>query len=219
MTTRRPGQREGPAGTEKQVVRVAHDDRESWRTRLWRWGLNFFPAYRGTGGRVTFIAADWSEVHVTIPLNWRTRNYVKTIFGGSMYGAVDPIYMFMLIKILGPEYVVWDKTAAIRFRRPGRERLFAKFVVNTSRKALERAMRLARPIATRCSMHACPRSLSAKDRRRTSPIGMLPRRIELALFDLEKDPGEKHNLVEDGSAGATFDTMKRALLRFEERKR
>ena len=102
---------------------------ESWHTRLWRWGFNFFPAYRGTGGRVTYIAADWREVHVTIPLNWRTRNYVKTIFGGSIYGAIDPVYMLMLIKILGPAYVVWDKTAAIRFRRPGRERLFARFVV------------------------------------------------------------------------------------------
>jgi acyl-coenzyme A thioesterase PaaI-like protein len=103
---------------------------ESWHTRLWRWGFNFFPAYRGTGGRVTYIAGDWREVHITIPLNWRTRNYVKTIFGGSMYGAIDPVYMLMLIKILGPEYVVWDKTAAIRFRRPGRERLFARFVVS-----------------------------------------------------------------------------------------
>jgi len=102
---------------------------ESWRTRLWRWGFNFFPAYRGTGGRVTYIAADWKEIRVTVPLNWRTRNYVKTIFGGSLYGAIDPFYMFMLIKILGPQYVVWDKTAAIRFRRPGRERLFARFVV------------------------------------------------------------------------------------------
>ena len=102
---------------------------ESWRTRLWRWGFNFFPAYRGTGGRVTYIAGDWTEIRVTVPLNWRTRNYEKTIFGGSMYVAIDPIYMFMLIKLLGPEYVVWDKTAAIRFRRPGRERLFARFVV------------------------------------------------------------------------------------------
>jgi hypothetical protein len=102
---------------------------ESWRTWAWRWAFNFFPAYRGTGGRVTYIAGDWSEVHVTLPLNWRTRNYVKTIFGGSIYGAVDPIYMMMLMQRLGPEYVVWDKTAAIRFRRPGRERLFTKFIV------------------------------------------------------------------------------------------
>jgi acyl-coenzyme A thioesterase PaaI-like protein len=103
---------------------------ESWRTRLMRWGFNFFPAYRGTGGRVTYIAADWTEIHVTVPLNWRTRNYVGTIFGGSMYGALDPMYMFMLIKILGPSYVVWDKAASIRFRRPGRERLYATFVVS-----------------------------------------------------------------------------------------
>jgi hypothetical protein len=34
-------------------------------------------------------------VRVRIPLSWRTRNYVGTIFGGSMYGAVDPIYMLM----------------------------------------------------------------------------------------------------------------------------
>jgi acyl-coenzyme A thioesterase PaaI-like protein len=115
---------------EKQIVRSAPKDTgESWRTRLWRWGFNFFPAYRGTGGRVTYIAGDWTEIRVTVPLNWRTRNYVKTIFGGSMYAALDPFYMFMLIKLLGPDYVVWDKTAAIRFRRPGRERLFARFVI------------------------------------------------------------------------------------------
>jgi acyl-coenzyme A thioesterase PaaI-like protein len=52
--------------------------------------------------RVTYIAADWREVRIQLPLNWRTRNYVGTIFGGSLYGAVDPIYMIMLIKALGP---------------------------------------------------------------------------------------------------------------------
>ncbi len=102
---------------------------ESWRTRLMRWGFNWFPAYRGTGGRVTYIAGDWSEVRVRLPLNWRTRNYVGTIFGGSMYGALDPMYMIMLIKKLGPDYEVWDKAAAIRFRRPGRGTLHATFTV------------------------------------------------------------------------------------------
>jgi acyl-coenzyme A thioesterase PaaI-like protein len=100
---------------------------ESWSSRLARWQFNWFPAYRGTGGRVVYLAADWSEVRVRLPLNWRTRNYVGTIFGGSLYGAVDPFYMLMLIKRLGPEYVVWDKSASIRFRRPGRETLHATF--------------------------------------------------------------------------------------------
>jgi hypothetical protein len=44
-----------------------------------------------------------------------------------MYGAVDPVYMLMLIKVLGRDYVVWDKAATIRFRRPGREELYATF--------------------------------------------------------------------------------------------
>lgn len=94
---------------------------------MFRWVFNFFPAYRGTGGRVTYIADDWHKVRIKIPLNWRTRNYVGTIYGGSMYGAIDPIYMLMLIKILGPGYTVWDKAANIRFRKPGRSTLYAEF--------------------------------------------------------------------------------------------
>jgi acyl-coenzyme A thioesterase PaaI-like protein len=100
---------------------------ESFRSKSFRWGFNFFPAYRGTGGRVIYIADDWHEVRVKLPLNWRTRNYVGTIYGGSIYGAIDPIYMLMLVRILGDDYVVWDKAAKIRFRKPGRATLFADF--------------------------------------------------------------------------------------------
>ena len=99
----------------------------SLRTRLYRHGFNLFPAYRRTGGRVKHIAADWSEVRVAVPLTLRTRNYRGTIFGGSMYGAVDPIYMMMLIKRLGDGYDVWDRSARIEYRKPGTERLTATF--------------------------------------------------------------------------------------------
>jgi acyl-coenzyme A thioesterase PaaI-like protein len=112
---------------------------ETWRTRAYRWFFNVFPAYRGTGARVTYIAGDWSEVRVRVPLSWRTRNYVGTIYGGSMYGAIDPIYMIMLIQTLGPDYTVWDKAATIRFRRPGREPLFATFRLSPNDIATMRA--------------------------------------------------------------------------------
>ena len=100
-----------------------------------------FPAYRGTGGRVTYISADWRDVSIKIPLSWRTRNYVGTIYGGSIYGAVDPIYMLMLIRILGPEYVIWDKAAAIRFKKPGKSTLYADFALSTAE--IEEIKRLA----------------------------------------------------------------------------
>src|SRR5260221_5614847 len=103
---------------------------ESNTTRWLRWKLNLFPASRGRGPRVDYIAADFREVRVHVSLSWRTRNYVGTIFGGSLYGALDPVYMIMLIKILGPDYVVWDKAATIRFRKPGRHTLYATFVID-----------------------------------------------------------------------------------------
>ena len=98
--------------------------------RLLRWKFNLFPAYRGTGARVAYIADDFREVRVRLPLSWRTRNAVGTIFGGSLYGAVDPIYMIMLIQLLGRDYVVWDKAATIRFRKPGRTTLTATFRID-----------------------------------------------------------------------------------------
>ncbi len=110
-----------------------------------RWGFNLFPAYRGTGARIAYIAADLREVRIKLPLSWRTRNYVGTLFGGSMYGAVDPIYMVMLIKILGPEYVVWDKAAAISFRKPGKSTLFATFTLSDQEIDLIRGASLRHP--------------------------------------------------------------------------
>jgi len=112
---------------------------ETWTTRWRRWAFNLFPAWRGTGARVTRISPDWREVDVRLPLNWRTRNYVGTIFGGSLYGAADPVLMIMLIKNLGPAYVVWDKAATIRFRRPGRSTLYLRFVLEESELAAIRA--------------------------------------------------------------------------------
>ena len=101
--------------------------RESFESRVMRWKFNLFPAYRGTGARVTFISSDYREIRVKLPLSFRSRNAVGTIFGGSMYGAVDPVYMIMLMRNLGRDFVVWDKAATIRFRKPGRTTLFATF--------------------------------------------------------------------------------------------
>jgi glyoxylase I family protein len=55
------------------------------------------------------------------------RNYVGTHFGGSLYSMTDPFYMLMLIHNLGPDYIVWDKAATIRFRKPGRGTVRAEF--------------------------------------------------------------------------------------------
>jgi acyl-coenzyme A thioesterase PaaI-like protein len=100
---------------------------ESLRTRLTRVAFNLFPCYRRTGARLTYIAQDYSEVRVKLPLNWKTRGYWGTIFGGSMYAAIDPVLLVMLARRLGPGYQVWDKAATMEFRKPGRSALHACF--------------------------------------------------------------------------------------------
>jgi acyl-coenzyme A thioesterase PaaI-like protein len=100
--------------------------RESFRTWLWRLGFNFFPAFRATGARVVYIARDKRAIRIALPLGWRTRNIYGTLFGGAMYAATDPLYA-MLVKVgLGPDYIVWDKAGAIRYRKPGRSTLYAE---------------------------------------------------------------------------------------------
>lgn len=44
-----------------------------------------------------------------------------------MFAAVDPIPMVQLMELLGKDYVVWDKSAEIFFKRPVSENLYAQF--------------------------------------------------------------------------------------------
>lgn len=109
---------------------------ESLRTRFERYYFNFFfTCYRRTGVRILHIADDYKEVRVALPLNRKTRGYFGTLFGGSIYGAVDPVLMVMLNRILGREYVVWDKAARVQFLKPGRSTLYADFKVTDAEVA------------------------------------------------------------------------------------
>ena len=102
---------------------------ESFTTWLKRWVFNFFPAYRATGAWICFLSSDWQEVHIKLSLKWTTRNYVGTIFGGSLFGALDPLYMVQLINILNSTYVVWDKSATIKFIKPVKQTVIARFLI------------------------------------------------------------------------------------------
>lgn len=92
--------------------------------------FNLSPMYRSTGGRIMEMSDDFHYVKLKLPLTRRTRNYVGTLYGGHMYSCVDGIYMVQLINILGKNFVVWDKSASIRFRRPGNQTLYAEFPIS-----------------------------------------------------------------------------------------
>jgi acyl-coenzyme A thioesterase PaaI-like protein len=95
--------------------------------------MRLYPPYLGAGVRVKHASADLSRVEVEMPLTAWNRNYVGTQFGGSLYSMCDPFFMLMLMARLGPEYVVWDRSASIEFLRPGRGTVSAVFELPEAR--------------------------------------------------------------------------------------
>ena len=102
----------------------------TWRPAFLRWGFNWFPAWRATGGRVIHVSADLKRIVVKLPLNRGTRNAVGTLFGGALFATTDGLHPTLLALQLGPDYIIWDKAGSIRYRKPGRAPLFAEFHIN-----------------------------------------------------------------------------------------
>ena len=97
-----------------------------------RRGVNLWPPFLGMGIRVRRIAPDMKAIDVEMKLRWWNANYVGTHFGGSLAAMTDPFYMLMLMANLGRDYIVWDKAAAIRYRKPGRSTVRAEFRLTDS---------------------------------------------------------------------------------------
>ncbi len=103
-----------------------------------RW-INLWPPLLGAGIRVVKHSDDLRTFDVELRLNVFNRNYVGTHFGGSLFAMTDPFYMIALKQALGPGYIVWDKAASIRFRRPGLTDVHAHFHLTDEKLAEVRA--------------------------------------------------------------------------------
>lgn len=98
-----------------------------WRLYLW----NFYPPFFFAGIRIRYIAPDFTSAETTLRLRWWNRNYIGTMFGGSLYAMCDPLHMVMLMELLGPDYVVRDKGAEVRFLKKGLGLATARFEIGT----------------------------------------------------------------------------------------
>ncbi|MEM8526896.1 MAG: DUF4442 domain-containing protein [Bacteroidota bacterium] len=97
------------------------------KSKLFKYGFNWSPMYRRSTAKIIEVSEDLMKVCIKLPISYKNRNYVGSIFGGSLFSSVDPIPMVQLINILGDDYVVWDKSAEVFFKRPARENLYAEF--------------------------------------------------------------------------------------------
>lgn len=92
--------------------------------------LNVWPPFVGAGIRVTAIGADWRMARTELRMRPWNRNYVGAHFGGSLFAMTDPFWMLLVMRGLGPGYIVWDRAAEIAFLKPGRGTVRAEFVLD-----------------------------------------------------------------------------------------
>lgn len=95
---------------------------------IFKYGFNISPMYRRSTGKINFVTDDLLKAQVKIPISYKNKNYVGSIFGGSLFSATDPVFMIQLIHILGNDYVVWDKEATIKFKRPATQDAYVDFI-------------------------------------------------------------------------------------------
>ena len=88
------------------------------KDKLFKYGFNLSPMYVRSTARIIRVSKDLLNVQIKLPISYKNKNYVNSIFGGSLFSSVDPIPMVQLINIIGNDYVVWDKSAEIYFRKP-----------------------------------------------------------------------------------------------------
>lgn len=91
--------------------------------RLW----NFWPPFLGAGIKIESISKDMLQIRVRLKKRFWNGNLVGTAYGGSIFSMVDPFYMVMLLTHLKKEFIIWDKSSSVRFRKPGTTDLFAEF--------------------------------------------------------------------------------------------
>jgi len=91
--------------------------------------VSLYPPYLGAGVRVSYPKGDPYRIVVRMGLHFWNRNLFGTQFGGSLYSMCDPHFVFIVMRNLGPGYLVWDKAATIDFLRPGRGRVTVTFHV------------------------------------------------------------------------------------------
>src|SRR5580693_10480295 len=103
-----------------------HDPMASRLQRFMLRAINVWPPFLAAGIHVKW-GADYRSAEVEMRLRFWNRNYVGTHYGGSLYSMTDPFYMLILMENLGSDYIVWDKAATIRFRKPGKGTVRAEF--------------------------------------------------------------------------------------------
>lgn len=107
----------------------------SLRSFLFKKRLNTWLPLRGAGVHITDVSSDVTTVDAELKLHWWNKNHEGIQFGGGLCTMTDPFFGLILTANLGKDYLVLDKEANIKFKKPGKGTVTAHFNISAERIA------------------------------------------------------------------------------------
>lgn len=92
--------------------------------------ISLYPPYLGAGIKLKKVNDEFNRFEVELKMRWFNRNIFGTHFGGSLFAMTDPFYVFIIMNYLGKGYIIWDKSAKIKFVKPGKRTVKAVFEIS-----------------------------------------------------------------------------------------
>jgi acyl-coenzyme A thioesterase PaaI-like protein len=81
--------------------------------------ISLWPPFWFTGIKFTYISPDFRHIRVRMALRFYNKNIIGIQYGGNLFSMTDPCFMMMLMRNMGGEYRIIDKSASIEFVKPG----------------------------------------------------------------------------------------------------
>lgn len=109
------------------------------------WLLRFYPPLFFQRIWVKKFHKGFTGVDVKVGKSFLNINYNRSVFGGTIYSAVDPflpVLFFQIFAHLGDEVIVWQKAADIEFIKPAYQSLF--FSITLAPADIDDAIRIVR---------------------------------------------------------------------------
>ncbi|MFD1768959.1 DUF4442 domain-containing protein [Sphingobacterium suaedae] len=98
-----------------------------------KWILRVYPPFFFQRIWIRKVHANFQQVDITIHKSVFNINANRTIFGGTIFSAVDPIHTLLLDQILRrsgvQKTVTWLKSASIDYRKPAAHHLYFSIIL------------------------------------------------------------------------------------------
>jgi len=107
------------------------------KSSIARFLINLYPPMIFNGVRVIHVAEDYTALKLRIRRTFLTRNHSGSIFGGSLFSAVDPFYALLYWQIFQHENIhcsTWLKSAEVKYLKPANTKLFANLFISEEEK-------------------------------------------------------------------------------------